>query len=163
MEIIITYRRRGATPVETLTLTPEEYFDPIEPGESYLTDAVPRLWHDHEYVDLSPDQLDWINVEYRDDDGAPAEIHLREYQADGRIMVQTCYGVAADGSRSWEDVVVETELKPKTFHQHRMYRDDPCGRWRMTLNGIVRLREGEPDECEDIYEGRPWGSPDDSP
>ena len=52
MEIQIVYQIWGeAAPVRKL-LPPEEYFDPLEPGENYEAVGVPRYNHTWQYLDV---------------------------------------------------------------------------------------------------------------
>ena len=59
MEIQISYQTwDGREPVH-LALSPEEYFDPLEPNETYEADGIPRYDHTWEYLDVPRERLKW--------------------------------------------------------------------------------------------------------
>jgi len=40
-------------------LTPEEYFDPLEPGETYQANGIPRFNETWEYLNIPRKSLKW--------------------------------------------------------------------------------------------------------
>lgn len=46
-------------------MTPEEYFDPLEPDETYKKDGTARHFFLHQYVAVPASQLSWLELSIR--------------------------------------------------------------------------------------------------
>ena len=60
--IEIKYLKVGTTVPDIRKFTFEEYFDPIESGETYEKDGIPRYDQPHLYVCETPTTLNWVVV-----------------------------------------------------------------------------------------------------
>lgn len=152
MRVILTFKLADAERAETRVFSPEEYFDPIEDGETYEEDAIPRLGHSWEYLGVDPGRLAYIRVEHRDDRGGLILSQLEEFYGEGRVSVGTNDDFHRDGSLASEDLVITTEIRPQAFHILRLYRKSPSRTWTLILNGLVTTQDGKPDEFTDLTE-----------
>jgi len=59
MNITMTYQLETNSLPHTIELRPEEYFDPLEPEETYENDGVPAYQNAFEYIGCTPDDLKW--------------------------------------------------------------------------------------------------------
>lgn len=64
IEIQFTYMTSSGE-LRDFRLSPEEYFDPLEPGETYEREGCARFFTIHEYLPLPPSQLSWAEVSIR--------------------------------------------------------------------------------------------------
>lgn len=100
--IRIRYQLRCEESDRHFDLHPEEYFDPLEPGESYSEHGVPRFDHAYQYTRHSPDELRWTVLE----GGPMAGSILRTQFLDGRRSMMT-HRSDADG---YEEIIHSTEV-----------------------------------------------------
>jgi len=64
ISIVIEYETREGA-IDRVQLTPEEYFAPIEPAESFESDAIPKYDHASGYLGVSVEALAWTVVTLR--------------------------------------------------------------------------------------------------
>ena len=57
MQIRIRYQRRDEPTPRVLELSPEEYFDPLNPGETLSVRSVPRLAETWQYTPHPADEV----------------------------------------------------------------------------------------------------------
>lgn len=138
MKIIITFRRKDNDADETTALKPEEYIDPIEPGETYENDAITRLDHTHDYLSLTPAELDWAQVDVRSDEKDFRRSWRTDYYSDGAVEV-TQTTEMNEGVFD-EEIIVSTSLGPNVYHVVRLYRRQ-SPHWSMTLNSVGTLND----------------------
>ncbi|MFL5538704.1 MAG: hypothetical protein ACJ8J0_06905 [Longimicrobiaceae bacterium] len=129
--IEILYKRRSEDGVQRLLLTPEEYYDPLEPGESSYEDSIPRFDHTADYLDGAVDGLEWIRVARED-----GSVLLERFSSQGRVTFWHLRG--ADGG---EELCLSTTYAPGRYHLTRLYRD-PAGDW---IPRWVILIDDQPD------------------
>ena len=54
MHIVLTFKERGKREPQVRSMTPEEYYDPLEPGETYSEEGVPKFNNLKDYIGLEP-------------------------------------------------------------------------------------------------------------
>jgi hypothetical protein len=88
--IRITYQLRAESTPRSMELTPEQYYDPFEPGQT--TGRIPRFHHAYQYTEHSADKLRWTVLE-----GGPIEgAVIRTQFLDGRQSMMTHRADAAN-------------------------------------------------------------------
>lgn len=90
--IRICYQLRSEDEPRWIELTAEEYFDPLQTGESHAADGIPRFHHAYEYTPHSADELKWTVLENGPIDGSV----IRTQFLDGRRSLMT-HRIDADG------------------------------------------------------------------
>jgi hypothetical protein len=151
MRIVLTFRRKDSDRVETLILKPEEYYDPIEPGESYERDAVEKFWKPCEYVDAVESELQYINVDIHNDDERLIRTLRTDYHSNGDASVVYHNSRNEDGSLRWEELIAATEFGPRLSHTLRLYRTEKSRRWTMTMNSLMALDDDGNETFTDFH------------
>ncbi|VTR93119.1 Uncharacterized protein OS=Desulfosporosinus sp. OT GN=DOT_0185 PE=4 SV=1 [Gemmata massiliana] len=118
----------GGAPV-TKFLLPEEYFDPLEPGESYEVDGVPKYNHTWQYLDVPPRRLKWT-VERRS--GTADDTTIRAQYMDGGQSWMT-HRSDPDG---YEEMIHSTQIGDGRCHILRTCRTTGGG-WVVHLNTVI--------------------------
>jgi hypothetical protein len=138
MTITLIYLVRGGDRPSSMCIDPHEYFDPLEPGESWKADGVPRYSHAHEYLS---DQLDleWTELE------APLDSRLRRvrevFSPDGRVTYWHC--VEQNG---YEELCISSQVAPSTVHITRLHRQ-PSQPWVLSISSLITdLPDGSQEE-----------------
>jgi hypothetical protein len=146
MEIRIRYQRRDETTPRLLELAPEDYFDPLNPGETLSVRSVPRLLDTYQYTPHRADELCWTEVEITDGDSF---WRVRSQLIDGmRVLmhhVQTSQGS--------EEIIHATELGPLCWHTIRTLKQ-PGKSWAIVVNSITVERPVHLTESRNLCE--PW-------
>jgi len=129
----ILYKRRSEDGVQRVILTPEEYYDPIEPGEYDYDDedGVPRFDHAVDYLDEAVEELEWTRLV--EEDGT---VVLERFASQGRVRIWHLRG--ANGG---QELCLSTLVAPGRLHLTRLYLDD-AGDW---VPRFVCLYEDQPD------------------
>src|SRR4051794_30373657 len=109
MEIEITFQTWDADGPVRLRLSPEEYFDPIDTGETYEEDAIAKYNYTFEHLDIAREKLKWTTE-----------------RCVGTSQDRTIFTQYMDGGRSWmthrvdpdgyEEVIHVTQLDRRTCH-----------------------------------------------
>jgi hypothetical protein len=130
MQIQIGYQTWDGQGPVWLTLSPEEYFDPLGPGEEHATNGVPRYNHTWEYLNIPLDRLKW-SVERRrgtfDD-----TTFLTQYMDGGKTWMN--HRRDPDG---YEEIIHYTQLAGDRCHILRTCQK-PHGAWVVALNSVIR-------------------------
>jgi hypothetical protein len=85
-----------------MELTPQQYYHPLEPGQTYERGAVPRFHHAYQYTGHSADDLKWTVLE-----GGPIEgFVIRTQLLDGRRSMMT-HRTDANG---YEEIIHSTAV-----------------------------------------------------
>jgi hypothetical protein len=85
-----------------MELTPEEYYDPLGPGQTYERGAIPRFHHACQYTGHSADDLKWTVLE-----GGPIKGSVVRTQfLDGRRSMMT-HRTDANG---YEEIIHSTAV-----------------------------------------------------
>ena len=129
MEIRIRYQRRDEVTARVLELSPEDYFDPLNPGETLSVRSVPRLLDTWEYTPHRPEELRWIVVEITDGESF---WRVRTQLIDGmRVLMH--HFQESDGS---EEIIHSTELGPCCWHTIRTLKQ--AGQtWTVVLDSLT--------------------------
>lgn len=135
--IEISYKLRdGNTPV-VLHLTPEQYYDTVEAGESYENDGVPRFDHAWQYLGIPIDRFDWTVL--RLSGVMDSWVRRTDFFCKGRSWL--LHRSDADG---YEELIHNTELQDGSTHIIRIHRT-PDGAWAMNTNVVIRKDGTEED------------------
>jgi hypothetical protein len=144
MEIRIRYQRRDETTPRVLELSPEEYFDPLNPGEPLMVRSVPKFLDTYQYTPLGPDELRWTEAEITD--GA-AFWRVRTLLLDGMRSLMH-HSQESDGS---EEIIHQTELGPQVWHTVRTLKQ--AGKaWTVVMNSLTVERRAHFAESRDYCE-----------
>ncbi len=129
MQISIRYLRCDEATPRVLELSPEEYFDPLNPGETLSVQSVPRLLDTYQYTPHRADELRWTVVKITD--GA-AFWQVRTQLLDGMRSLMH-HSQASDGS---EEIIHQTELGPNCWHTVRTLKQ--AGKtWAIVMNSLT--------------------------
>lgn len=127
--IEIVYKLRSEEAPRNVTLTPEEYYDPPEEGETLDEVAVERFAHAVDYLDVPRSEVEWtrISVSF----GTRRSTAVSRYYANGRVWMWHRRD-ADDG----EELFIETRVEPDRYHLARFHRDED-GEWIPNYVGII--------------------------
>lgn len=124
MTIKIEYlEKSNSRPIE-IQLTPEEYFDSIEEGDTYEKDGIPKFRYVYEYLGLEVNKLVWSR------ENIYGAIFTTYYYNDGKTWV--AYRCDLDG---YEEIIHNTQIDELSCHIIRTCKKDNL--WQMLYNGIV--------------------------
>jgi hypothetical protein len=146
MRIEIIYQTRDGTAPVRLSLTPEAYFDPLGPGETYEADGVPRYNHTWQYLDVPPSRLKW-SLEGRAGTGDDAKIRT-QYLDGGRSWMT--HRSDPDGS---EELIHFNQLSEDRCHIVRTLKTEQGG-WAVHYNAVIE-KAADGSERELRYD-QPW-------
>jgi len=128
VRICIRYQRRDESTPRVLELSPEEYFDPLDPGEELSVRSVPRLLEDYQYTPHEADELRWTVLEITD--GAKYW-RVRTLFMDGvRSFMQ--HTEESDGS---EEIILQSELTSGCWHTTRTLKM-PGKSWSVVMDSL---------------------------
>jgi hypothetical protein len=130
MNIQIAYQTWDGTEPVWLTLTPEEYFDPLEPGETYEANGVPRFNHTWHYLPVPRERLKW-SLERRQGTGDDTTFRT-QYMGGGQSWMN--HRLDPDG---YEEIIHATQIAEDRCHIIRTCRV-PGGQWAVSLNSVIR-------------------------
>jgi hypothetical protein len=144
MQVRIRYQRFDEASPRELVLSPEEYFDPLNPGEKLSVRSVPRLLNAREYTPFRADELRWTVVEISDGESF---WRVRTQLLDG-MRAFMHHTQSSDGS---EEIIHSTELCPGWYHTIRTLKQ-PGKEWAMVVNSLMVDRAGKPWSSENFCE-----------
>lgn len=140
MKIQLTYQlAAGGDPIRS-DVTPEEFFDPLDHGETYWDNGVQRYVFLHEHLGIEPEKLKWVVARLTAGEGI--RIQRAQYLDGDNVTLQ--HTVDEDQE---EELIVSTALPDDQWNVVRLLKS-PGDTWKMTLNDLVR----------DPAEGMPSGS-----
>ncbi len=132
MQIRIRYQRRDEATPHELELSPEEYFDPLDPGETLSVRSVPRFDNGHEYTPYPADELAWTVI-YIEDGAAFWRIRTQLLDGMRSLMHHT---QDSDGS---EEIIHSTEIDSRCWHIVRTLKE--TGKeWTVVANSLTDER-----------------------
>jgi hypothetical protein len=147
MEIEIAFQTwDGDSPVR-LRLSPEEYFDPVDPDETYEVDAVAKFNHTWEYLNVPREQLKWT-TERRVGTSHDRTISI-QYMDGGRSWMT--HRVDPNG---YEEMIHVTQLDSRTCHITRTVKRVGSGRWAVHLNSVI-VDQNDGSQKEQRFD-QPW-------
>jgi hypothetical protein len=128
MNVTVRYLLRGHQRPECLVLEASEYFDPVEPSQSFEADGIPRFSHARQYLPPGVD-VEWTELtEAR----GPSVTRITEFFS-GNGRASHWHRSDPDGG---EELCVSSQLSPTTTHIVRMLRS-PSRQWTQLFNVIV--------------------------
>jgi hypothetical protein len=129
MEIKITYFLKKEQETRTINLSPEEYFDPLEPGETFEENGVPTYQYTFDYIGCSANELKWSIEKISSSKGTRI---LRSQYLDGdRSMME--HIIDPDGS---EEIIHSNQIEKDKWHIIRTYKSSN-GSWSVIRNGLI--------------------------
>jgi hypothetical protein len=144
MDISIRYQRRDETTPRVLHLSPDEYFDPPDPGETLSVRSVPRFDDAYRYAPHRPEELWWSVVEIRD---GSTFWRVRTQLLDGMRSLMH-HSQESDGS---EEIIHQTELGSGCWHTIRTLK--LAGKnWAVVMNSLTVERAAPVIEDRNICE-----------
>lgn len=141
MEIRIRYRRRDETDTRLLHLSPDEYFDPLEDGETYSVRSVAKYQDDFAYTPHPADELSWTVLEIVDGN---SWWRVRTQLLDGKRSMMT-HSEASDGD---EEIIHTTEIRPGCCHIIRTFKQRGMS-WTVLMNSLIF---DQPSQASDLDE-----------
>lgn len=144
MRIRIRYQRRGEPTLYEMELTPDEYFDPLDPDEALSVDSLPRLMDTYEYTPHPADELVWTVVEITD--GTEYWI-VRTQLLDGMRALMH-HRQASDGS---EEIIHSTEVSPGCWHTVRTLKESGK-QWAVVVNSLTVEKPGRMEDSRGYCE-----------
>ena len=128
MKITFRYLRRNHTDVETLELSPSDYMDPLDPGDTFEANGIPRFAHARLYLpqDLA---VAWTEVSVARASGVT---RIFEWFADNDA-VEHWQRTDPDGD---EELCISSRLDSSSWHIVRLRRTR-TSQWRQAFNSVV--------------------------
>ena len=136
MQIRIRYQLRSESAPREMELSPEDYFDPLEPGEVPDVRSVPRYLDAYRYTGIPADDLLWTVLEITDKNDS---WRVRTQLLDGRRTLMH-HTQRADGT---EEIIHSTELAPLCWHVIRTLKQ-PGKSWAVTMSSLTVESPEEP-------------------
>jgi hypothetical protein len=127
--IEIHYKLRSGETPQRLVLAPEEYFGPLEEGETYEENGTPRYVHCEEYLGLEPRVLEWTRKIVAS--GGHITTTIERFSADGLTRM----GHRRDPGGGGE-LCVETLISRGCYHLVRLHLDE-AEDWVWSYVGII--------------------------
>jgi hypothetical protein len=146
MEIHIRYLLRNEATPRVLELSPEDYFDPLDPGETLSIRSVPRLLDPYQYTPHRADELCWTVVEVTDRESF---WRVRTQLIDGKRVFMH-HSQESDGS---EELIHSTDLGPLCWHTIRTLKQ-PGKQWAVVMNSLTVERPVHFAESRNLCESR---------
>jgi hypothetical protein len=144
MEIRIRFQRRDEATPRVLELSPEDYFDPLNPGETLSVKSVPRLLDTYQYTTHRAEELCWTVVDISDGESF---WRVRTQLIDGMHALMH-HTQQSDGS---EEIIHATKLGPFCWHTFRTLKQ-PGKTWAIVLNSLSIDRPTSFTESRDFCE-----------
>ncbi len=128
MNITIRYLERGQPEPTSLNLAPVDYFDPLDPGENWEDDGVPRFNHAVDYLPTGLD-LAWTELE----ESADAGLTRTREVISADHLVTHWHRTDPGGS---EELCICSQLSPDTTHITRLCRgaSEP---WQLAFISVI--------------------------
>lgn len=129
MRIEIEYLQKDSDASKKISLLPEDYFDPLEDGEFFERDGIPRFNHDAEYISISNSRLVWskLTIQGTDDD----RTIVTNYYCDGETWMT--HRIDPNG---YEEIIHNTKIDRGTWHIIRTHKKKD-GAWKVILNSVI--------------------------
>ncbi len=129
MTIRIQYLRSGETAPRSIKLSPEEYFGPLEEGDTFSVDSVPRCQDAYEYTGQPADALRWTVVDVADN----SEFRrMRTQLLDGTHSMMT----HSLDSKGGEEIIHTTEICLGCWHTIRTLKE-PGKAWTVVMSHLT--------------------------
>jgi hypothetical protein len=129
VHITIAYLLRDESEPRCVTLPPEAYFDPLEDGETYERDAIPRFNNAADYLDVPADRLRWTELVI---EGTESDRRIRtEFLPGGDSWVS--HRSDPDG---YEEIITTTRLSKTDWHIVRVFKTANSP-WTVCLNSLI--------------------------
>ena len=121
MKIQIEFKKQNEEVVNQFSLTPEEYFDPLEEDEvKFAFDSVPKTHSLEKYTKTSPDQLDFVKLELTDPDNKVTVTQSIRFQGseDQYLSWNKMVGPVKTSEEMISSSIIES--KPTKIHHQRI-------------------------------------------
>lgn len=140
MRIEIAYKKYAEAEPHTLVLTPEAYFDSLEPNESFVKEGIPRHDHAIDYLPCSPEEVAWTNVQVAEI--ANSYSIRTEFYRNGSMMWHR------KESTGYEEICVQTHISKEECHIVRLHKDHAAASWQVNYSGKITGETGQPQKEE---------------
>lgn len=129
MRITIRYQVRDESTSRQLELTPDEYFDPPDPGERLNVRSVARRMETHHYTSFSAKELAWTLLEITE---GTDFWRVRTQFLDGQRSCMQ-HTQQSDGS---EEIIHQSRLSEHCWHTVRVLKES--GKlWATTCDSLI--------------------------
>jgi hypothetical protein len=122
IRIDIYYQTRDSESPVHVALTPETYFDALEPDQTYAADGIPRFNFTWQYLDVKRDGLIW-SIERRSGTNGDDTTLSTQYFDSGKTSITHCSD--PDG---YEELIHAINLGDSSYLTARTFKQ-PGGRW----------------------------------
>ena len=138
IHIEMRYKLRSSDQIHVRVIPPEEYFDPLGPGETYAREGDPKFRQNHEYLDVDVAELEWTECVRR---GAMNNTTLRtQFLKDGSLTHN------ASTPDATELIHLHSWLPDGTEHFIRIRRLSQTSPWKVESNCLYRkAADGTPE------------------
>ena len=142
IHIEMRYKLRNSEQIHVRVIPPEDYFDPLGPGETYARQGDPRYYYNHEYLDIDVAELEWTECIRR---GAMDDSTLRmHYLKDG--WLSHC----ASTPDTPELLLLKSWLPDGKEHSVRIRRLSQCSPWKVEHNYLYEMKSDGTEEETDL-------------
>jgi hypothetical protein len=153
MHITLRFQKVDSQAPQELELSADQYFDPLEAGESFEKDGVPKFSNDWHYLRLEPSELLWSQLEVRGE--SHTKKYATQYSAGGQSVL-----VHRKDSDGWEEIIASTRLSPYQVHILRVHRDSDA--WVQNTNVLITTH-ADGTQSETAYHRQPNKTPQTTP
>ncbi len=129
MQIRIRYKRHDEATPHEIELTPDEYFDPLDPGETLSVRSVAKHLDAHKFTPYRADELAWTVEEISDGESF---WRVRTQLLDGMRALMH-HSQQGDGT---EELIHSTQLSTFCWHTIRTLKL-PNQEWAVVLNSLT--------------------------
>ena len=115
--IKLEWQTVGSKEIHAIGIAPDQYFDPVEAGETFAEHGIPKHDYPIDYLSLSSRKVSWITliVSGTTDDFSQKTI----YYGKGSSLLN--HRVCKSG---YEEIIVETTLPNNCTHLVRIHKTD---------------------------------------
>ena len=129
MEVSLTYQLHDHGEPQKLELSPADFFDPLEAGESFWDDAVERHLLLHEYLGVEPARVKWMVA--RVSDGGRTRLTRAQYLDGDNVLMQHTVD-----EHQGEEIILSTRLPTGESHTIRVLKPGDAS-WSVTANMLI--------------------------
>ncbi|WP_018343851.1 hypothetical protein [Cytophaga aurantiaca] len=152
MKIEITYKYKNKTSVESVDLTAEQYFDPIDEDENYEDDSIPRYDQTVDYIievdsTITEEDLEYSILEIQDSIESDKSIKTTYFGNESQLL----YRIDYDG---FELIIQSIRVAENCIVVTRMERPDTKSEWiNISYSTILNYKKEHSGE-ETLYSAK---------
>ena len=129
MNIRLTYETLDGAR-HTVALSPDDYFDPLEPGEGYWHDGVERCDQLHDYLEVPAVRLRWLVA--RISEGGQVRQRRAQYLSGDAVMME--HTIDEQGE---EEIILSVCLPSGDWHITRVFKPGEQS-WSVVNSSLIQ-------------------------